>query len=187
MQQNNPEEKQLRVEHEWSQQHVMSWLQDGMAYTILLSDNTCITDAVFHFCALLGKHYFTKGASVYPIEKVYSHSLTGHIPPVSESVPLVQTLSETECLIITDNYDEEIKVITTSEINPITFKRRVQCLMLSGLTQEQAEHIASTEPMKLALFYDIGRGAFAVDAEAVSNTPLYNPYTGKEIPNKTTI
>lgn len=87
---------------------------------------------------------------------------------------------------ITDDYDEVIEVITTPGINPITFQRRVQCLMISGLSQEQAEHIASTEPMKLELFYDIGRGIFAVDAEAVGNTSLYNPYTAEEIPDETT-
>lgn len=89
-------------------------------------------------------------------------------------------------IAITDDYDEVIEVITTPAINPITFQRRVRCLMISGLSKEQAEHIASTEPMKLELFYDIGRGIFAIDAEAVGNTPLYNPYTAEEIPDETT-
>lgn len=89
-------------------------------------------------------------------------------------------------IAITDDYGEMIEVVTTSGINPITFQRRVWCLMISGLSQEQAEHIASTEPMKLELFYDIGRGIFAIDAEAVGNTLLYNPYTAEEIPDETT-
>lgn len=63
-------------------------------------------------------------------------------------------------IAITDDYGEMIEVVTTSGINPITFQRRVRCLMISGLSQEQAEHIASTEPMKLELFYDIGSGHF---------------------------
>lgn len=89
-------------------------------------------------------------------------------------------------IAITDDYGEMIEVVTTPGINPITFQRRVRCLMISGLSQEQAEHIASTEPMKLELFYDIGRGIFAIDAEAVGNTLLYNPYTAEEIPDETT-
>ena len=44
--------------------------------------------------------------------------------------------------------------------------------------------MAST-PQKLELFYDVALGAFAIDAEAVGNTPLYNPYTGEEIPDET--
>lgn len=57
--------------------------------------------------------------------------------------------------------------------------------MNSGLPQSEAEKIVALMPLKLELFYDIGRGGFAIDAEAVGNTPLYNPYTGKEIPDET--
>lgn len=58
--------------------------------------------------------------------------------------------------------------------------------MLSGLSQEEAERVVSTTPMELELFYEIGLGGFAIDAEAVGNTPLYSPYTGQEIPDETT-
>ena len=76
MEQDKLDEAQLRLEHEWTQQHVQSWLKDGMAYTIILNDNTRITDAVFHYCALFSDHYFTRGVSIYPIEKVYSRTPT---------------------------------------------------------------------------------------------------------------
>lgn len=187
MKQNTPEEKQPDVEHQWSHQHVSTWLQDGMAYTIILSDNTRITDAVFHYCALFGKHYFSKGASLYPIEKVYSHSLTGRkIPLLPDAVTQKQVSPDPDRLAVTDDYDASIKVITTPDINPVIFRRRVKCQMLSGLSQEEAELVVSTTPMELELFYEIGLGAFAIDAEAVGNTPLYSPYTGIEIPDETT-
>lgn len=187
MKQNNPEEKQPGAEHQWSHQHVSTWLQDGMAYTIILSDNTRITDAVFHYCALFGNHYFTKGASVYPIEKVQSHSLSGHKRPLPlDVVTQRQASSDSDRLAITGDYDTPIKVITTPDINPVIFHRRVKCQMLSGLSQEEAEQVVSTTPMKLELFYEIGLGGFAIDAEAVGNTPLYSPYTGIEIPDETT-
>ena len=86
---------------------------------------------------------------------------------------------------ITNEVDEVVEVITTPTINPEMFRHRVKCLMLSGLLQEKAEQTIATTPLKLSLFYDIGRGAFAIDAEAVSNATLYNPYTGKEIPDET--
>lgn len=187
MKQNNSEKKQLRVEHQWSHQHVSIWLQDGMAYTIVLNDNTRITDAIFHYCALLGNHYFTRGASVYPIETVYSHSLTRHeILLLSDTVTQKQVSSDPYRLAITDDYDTSIKVITTPDTNPVIFRRRVKCQMLSGLSQEEAERIVSTTPMELELFYEIGLGGFAIDAEAVGNTPLYSPYTGIKIPDETT-
>lgn len=187
MKQNNPEEEQPGAEHTWSQPHVSTWLQDGMVYTIILNDNTRITDAVFHYCALLGKHYFTKGANVYPIEKVQSHSLVGHeitLPP--DATTQKQVSLDPDRLAITDDYDTSIQVITTPDTNPVIFRRRVKCQMLSGLSQEEAERVISTTPMELELFYEIGLGGFAVDAEAVGNTPLYSPYTGKEIPDETT-
>lgn len=91
---------------------------------------------------------------------------------------------EVNTLVITEDYDEVVEVTTSPDINPQTFKRRVRCLMISGMTRDQAEHYAITRPMQLSLFYDIGRGAFAVDSEAVDNTLIYNPYTGEKIPEE---
>lgn len=88
-------------------------------------------------------------------------------------------------LVITDNVGEVIEVITTPTVNPEIFRRRVKCLMLSGLSQEEAEKFVASTPLQLELFYDVALGAFAIDAEAVGNTPLYNPYTGEEIPDET--
>lgn len=88
-------------------------------------------------------------------------------------------------LAITDHVNEVIDVITTPTVNPEIFRRRVKCLMLSGLSQAEAEKFVASTPLQLELFYDIGLGAFAIDADAVGNTPLYNPYTGEEIPDET--
>lgn len=41
-------------------------------------------------------------------------------------------------------------------------------LMLSGLPQQEAEKFVASTPQKLELFYNVGLGAFAVDAEVVS-------------------
>ena len=86
---------------------------------------------------------------------------------------------------ITDGITEVIEVVTSPTINPEMFRRRVRSLMLSGLPQQEAEKSVASTPQKLELFYDVALGAFAIDAEAVGNTPLYNPYTGKEIPDET--
>lgn len=86
---------------------------------------------------------------------------------------------------ITDKENETIEVITTPQTNPEMFRRRVRSLLLSGLPQQEAEKFVVSTPQKLELFYDVDLGAFAIDAEAVGNTLLYNPYTGKEIPDAT--
>lgn len=87
---------------------------------------------------------------------------------------------------ITDDEEEIVEVRTTPQTNPKIFRKRVKSLMMSGLSQSEAEHKASTEPMKLELFYDVELGSFAIDAETVGNTPLFHPYTGKEIPDEMT-
>lgn len=84
-------------------------------------------------------------------------------------------------LAVTDEVCEVIDVITTPDTHPELFRRRVKCLTSSGLPQSEAEKFVASTPLKLELFYDIGLGGFAIDAEAVGNTPLYNPYTGIEI------
>ena len=96
-----------------------------------------------------------------------------------------QDSSQDDCIAITDDVTEVIEVLTTPTLNPEIFRRRVRSLTLSGLSREEAEKYVTSTPQKLELFYDVNLGAFAIDAEAVGNTPLYNPYSGKEIPNET--
>lgn len=181
MEQKEMNDKLLRVEHEWIQHHVAPYLHEGGTYTIELMDGSRISGVTFHFCSLLGKHYFTLGAGVYPIESVYAHSLKG-------DAAIEKILPETDIATtaITGDYDEVTGVVTTPDTNPLTYRRRIADLMLSGMSQAEAQRHASARPMQLALFYDVGRGAFAIDSEAVGNTPLYNPYTGEMIQDKTT-
>lgn len=67
-------------------------LQDGYAYTIHLYDGRRIVYAVYHHCAASGRHYFVKGEKIYPIEKVFRHSMQG--VAVREDMP-PQVLTET--------------------------------------------------------------------------------------------
>lgn len=92
---------------------------------------------------------------------------------------------DSDRLAIADETCEVIDIVTTPGAYPELFRRRVKCLMNSGLPQPEAEKFVVSTALQLELFYDIGRGSFAVDAEAVGNAPLYNPYTGKEIPDET--
>ena len=96
-----------------------------------------------------------------------------------------KTVAGPDRLAITDDVTEVIEVATTPTVNPEMFRRRVRGLMLSGLPQQEAEKFVASTPQKLELFYDVALGAFAIDAEAVGNMPLYNPYTGEEIPDET--
>lgn len=155
-------------------------LQERMAYTIRLKDGRKIANAIYYACVASGKPYFGKGDEIYPAENVQSHSPIWHnVPDNCREEP------DSDRLAITDDVIEVVEVATTPTVNPEMFRRRVRSLMLSGLPQQEAEKFVASTPQKLELFYDINLGAFAIDAEAVGNTPLYNPYTGKEIPDET--
>jgi len=76
---------------------------------------------------------------------------------------------------------ESIEVSLTKERTPRAFENRVQCLMISGMSREDAEK-AAYEPIELELFYEIGYGLFAVDSMATeSYGACHSPYTSKEI------
>ena len=151
-----------------------------MAYTIRLKDGRKITNVIYYACVASGKPYFGKGDDVYSAEDVQSHSLIGHdVPDNYREEP------DSDRVAITDDAAEVIEVVTTPTVNPEMFRRRVRSLMLSGLSQEEAEKFVASTPQKLELFYDVALGAFAIDAEAVGNAILYNPYSGKEIPDET--
>lgn len=155
-------------------------LQEGMAYTIRLKDGRKIDNAIYYACIASGKPYFGKGNEVYPAEDVQSHSLIGHnVPDNCREEP------DPDRLAITDDVIEVVEVTTTPTVNPEMFRRRVRSLMLSGLPQQEAEKVVVSTPQKLELFYDVALGAFAIDAEAVGNAILYNPYSGEEIPDET--
>lgn len=157
-------------------------LREGTAYTIILKNGRKVRDAVYHACVASGKPYFAKGDDVYPSEEVQSHSMAGHNAPDDSGK---DGTPDPDRLAITDEVCEVIDVVTTPDTYPELFRRRVKCLTSSGLPQSEAEKLVASTPLKLELFYDIDRGGFAIDAEVVGNTLLYNPYTGKEIPDET--
>lgn len=158
-------------------------LQEGMAYSLRMKDGRKICNVIYYACVASGKPYFGKGNKIYPVEDVHSHSLLGHNVPDNYQEP---DHSDPDDLVITDDDGDTIDIQLTPSVTPDTFPRKVRCLMLSGLSQEEAEKDVAKTPIQMELFYDVGRGLFAIEADAIGCTPLYNPYTGKEIPDKTT-
>lgn len=70
-------------------------------------------------------------------------------------------------LVINSAKDAEIISVRLSpDKTPIAYENKVRCLMLSGLSREEAEKVA-LEPMDLELYYEIGAGLMAVDPAAV--------------------
>lgn len=84
-----------------------------------------------------------------------------------------------EKLILNSIEDAEIISVRLSpDKTPIAYENRVRCLMLSGLSREEAEKVA-LEPMDLELYYEIGAGLMAVDPAAVESGTIWSPYTRK--------
>jgi hypothetical protein len=77
-----------------------------------------------------------------------------------------------------------IEIYLTEEKTPVAYQRKKYELMeLSGMTEQEAERYLSQTPVPLELFYDMDRGMFGVESDALESCEIYNPYTGKEIPN----
>lgn len=162
-----------------SKRTTLPTLQEGLAYTIILKDGRKISNALYYACIASGKPYFEKGNDIYPVEDVQIHSLIGRNDP---DTCLDAVNSDNGRLVITRK-GEFIDVYTSPNVHPKFFKLRVEDQMRSGFSQEVAEEVA-TGPLEMELFYDREYGAFAVEAAAVGDYKIFNPYTGKEIPNE---
>ena len=86
-----------------------------------------------------------------------------------------------EELRITDEEDHIVNVLLKP--NTKVYERKKHELVASGMSNDEAERCLLTTPIPLELFYDIDRGLFAVESEALDSCEIYNPYTGNEIPN----
>jgi len=79
-----------------------------------------------------------------------------------------------------ENY-ERIEIRLSKVTTPRAWENKVQCLMLSGMSREEAEKHAC-DPIELELFYEVGSGLFAVESEATECFGcVKSPYTGEDI------
>ena len=61
---------------------------------------------------------------------------------------------------------------------PIAYKNRVESVMCSGMTREEAE-IYALEEIEMEFYYDLNAGLFMVESEAVEGGTIVNPYSGE--------
>jgi len=93
-------------------------------------------------------------------------------------------IKEMEPLRIKEETGDTLEVCVSQKSTPEIWERKVHELVhKSGMSMEEAERYLAATPIALELFYDIDRGLFAVEEEAGECTEIFNPYTGKEIPN----
>ncbi len=89
-----------------------------------------------------------------------------------------------DTLIIREAECEVIDILLSPNRYPVAFERKVRCVMSGGLSRQEAEAYVLTTPLQLEIFYDIGRGLFALEPEPIESITVFNPYTGKEIPKE---
>lgn len=91
---------------------------------------------------------------------------------------------EPQPLKFTSEEGDTIEITLDLIKHPIAYRRKMYELVHNtGLTENEARHFIDTTPFVMELVYDIDRGLFAVECEAVESLKMYNPYTGFVIPN----
>lgn len=85
-------------------------------------------------------------------------------------------------LRITENEGDVIYIELCPHKTPIAYLRKKKEYMDLGMSEQDAEYHLSS-PIPIELFYEFYRGLFGVEHEAIDCYKIYNPYTGKEIPN----
>lgn len=85
-------------------------------------------------------------------------------------------------LRVTTDEGDVIYVELCPHKTPTAYQRKMKELTDSGMTDEEAEnHLL--RPIPLEIFYSKHQGLFGVESECLDCCEIYNPYTGKEIPN----
>lgn len=79
--------------------------------------------------------------------------------------------------------EEVIEIYLDSVKHPVAYNAKIDELIESGMTREEAEGFISTTPFVMELYYAPNQGLFLVESEAIESTEIYNPYCGEEIPN----
>lgn len=76
---------------------------------------------------------------------------------------------------------ETIMVRLSETKTPIAFKHKLNELMSEGAfdNEQDARDFINQHPIDLELYYEEGKGLFAVESEAVECCEIYSPYTSE--------
>ena len=73
---------------------------------------------------------------------------------------------------------ESIFIMLDPNKQPIAWKNRIESLMNSGMTSQEAEAFCYKTPIEMEFYYDKSAGLYMVETEAVEAGTIYNPYDG---------
>lgn len=87
-----------------------------------------------------------------------------------------------EDLRITTEEGDVVYIELCPNKTPTAYQRKKKELIDCGMSEQEAEK-QLLRPIPLELFYSKHQGLFGVESECLDCCEIYNPYTGKEIPN----
>lgn len=86
-------------------------------------------------------------------------------------------------LRITTEEGDVIDVFLCPNKTPVAYQRKKnELIKMAGMTEEEAERCLLT-PIPIELFYSYNQGLWGIEAEPLAECEVYDPYTGKEVPN----
>nr|DAE55306.1 MAG TPA: hypothetical protein [Caudoviricetes sp.] len=86
-------------------------------------------------------------------------------------------------LRITEDEGDVIDVYLCPDKTPIAYQRKKKELIAHcGMTEAEAERCL-LQPIPIEVFYSYDQGLFGIESECLAECEVFNPYTGKEIPN----
>lgn len=77
-----------------------------------------------------------------------------------------------------DNF-ESFDIYLDETKHPIAFNNKVKELVGLGMDREEAKSHVRTTPFQMELYYELGCGLMAVEAELTTSGTIYSPYTGE--------
>ena len=79
--------------------------------------------------------------------------------------------------------EEVIEVYIDPIKHPVAYSNKLEELIGSGMTREEAERFILTTPFEMELYYSKDQGLFLVESEPLEYIKVYNPYDGNVIPH----
>ena len=86
---------------------------------------------------------------------------------------------EKEVFPVPETHAESVDIVLTEKDHPNAYKAKLEELVESGLTEDEARAFIVTTPFAMEVFYEKGCGLFAVEGEAVGLDFMVTPYNGR--------
>lgn len=67
--------------------------------------------------------------------------------------------------------------------HPVAYNSKVEELIASGMTREQADTFVQNTPFVMEVYYAPDQGLFLVESEPIAFNDIHNPYDGEVVYN----